>query len=71
MVAYGRSFDRDGMLIGLRAASSLRMLRLYLFQAALLLTVLVGAYLRWILLSNRKASCRPLRDRAEMACDTA
>ena len=45
MVAYGRSFDRDGMLIGLRRVF-LRMLRLYLFQAALLLTVLVGAYLR-------------------------
>jgi hypothetical protein len=42
MVAYGSSFDRDGMLIGLRRVF-LRVLRLYLFQAALLLTVLVGA----------------------------
>jgi hypothetical protein len=45
MAAYGGSFDRDGVLIGLRRVF-LRVLRLYLFQAALLLVVFVGAWLR-------------------------
>ncbi len=41
MVAYGGSFDRDGVLIGLRRVF-LRCVRLYLFQAALLLVVFAG-----------------------------
>jgi hypothetical protein len=45
MVAYGGSFDRDGVLIGLRRVS-LRVVRLYLCQAVLLLVVLVGGWLR-------------------------
>jgi hypothetical protein len=42
MVAYGGSFDRDGVMIALRRVF-LRCARLYLFQAALLLVVLAGA----------------------------
>ena len=47
MVAYGGSFDRDGVAVGLRRVL-LRCLRIYLFQAMLLLMVLVlvGAWLR-------------------------
>jgi hypothetical protein len=47
MVAYGGSFARDGVLTGLRRVL-LRCLRIYLFQALLLLAVLVvvGAWLR-------------------------
>ncbi len=41
MVAYGRSFARHGVLIGLRRVF-LRCVRLYMFQAALLLVVLAG-----------------------------
>src|SRR5580700_8273524 len=41
MVAYGGSFARDGVKIGLRRVL-LRCLRLYVFQAILLLLVLVG-----------------------------
>ena len=41
MIAYGASFDRDGVLIGLRCVF-LRCVRLYVFQAALLLAVLAG-----------------------------
>jgi len=44
MVAYGGSFDRDGALVGLRRVV-LRLVRLYLFQAVLLLVVLAGAWL--------------------------
>ena len=44
MVAYGGSFDRDGVLIGLRRVFS-RVMRLYMFQAVLLVVVLVGAWL--------------------------
>jgi hypothetical protein len=40
MVAYGSAFDRDGVLVGLRRVY-LRCLRIYLFQAMLLLVVLV------------------------------
>jgi hypothetical protein len=40
MVAYGGSFDRDGLAVGLRRVL-LRCLRIYLFQAILLLVVLV------------------------------
>ncbi len=45
MVAYGGSFDRDGLAVGLRRVL-LRCLRIYLFQAILLLVVLfmVGAW---------------------------
>jgi hypothetical protein len=42
MVAYGGSFDRDGVLIGLRRVF-LRLVRLYLFQAVLVLVVFAGA----------------------------
>ena len=45
MVAYGGSFDRNGVVIGLRRVF-LRVVRLYLFQAVLLLVVLVGGWLR-------------------------
>ncbi len=38
MVAYGRTFDRDGILVGLRRLF-MRVVRLYLFQATLLLVV--------------------------------
>jgi len=41
MVAYGGSFDRNGVLHGLRRVL-MRCLRLYLFQALLLAAVLVG-----------------------------
>jgi hypothetical protein len=48
MVAYGGSFDRDGVWIGLRRVV-LRLLRIYLFQVILLLAVviLVGAWLHY------------------------
>jgi len=48
MVAYGGSFARDGVWIGLRRVV-LRLLRIYLFQVILLLAVviLVGAWLRY------------------------
>jgi hypothetical protein len=48
MVAYGGSFAREGVLLGLRRVL-LRCLRLYLFQAVLLLAVLVvvSAWLRY------------------------
>jgi hypothetical protein len=48
MVAYGGSFARDGVLTGLRRVL-LRCLRLYLFQAILLLTVVVvvGGWIRY------------------------
>ncbi len=48
MVAYGGSFAREGVLFGLRRVL-LRCLRLYLFQALLLLAVLVvvSAWLRY------------------------
>lgn len=42
MAAYGRSFSRDGIMPGLRRVL-LRCLHLYLFQALLLVTVLVVA----------------------------
>ena len=42
MVAYGGSFDRDGLAVGLRRVL-LRCLRIYLVQALLLLTALVLA----------------------------
>jgi hypothetical protein len=42
MVAYGGSFDRDGLRTGLRRVF-LRCMRLYVFQVILLLTVLVVA----------------------------
>ncbi len=47
MVAYGGSFARDGMVVGLRRVV-MRLLRLYLFQAVLLLAVvcLVGTWIR-------------------------
>jgi hypothetical protein len=47
MMAYGGSFARDGVVSGLRRVL-LRCLHLYLFQALLLLTVLIvaGAWLR-------------------------
>jgi hypothetical protein len=41
MMAYGGSFARDGAAVGLRKVL-LRVLRLYAFQAALLLVVLMG-----------------------------
>jgi hypothetical protein len=41
MVAYGGSFAREGVWVGLRRVL-LRVVRLYVFQAALLLAVLVG-----------------------------
>jgi hypothetical protein len=41
MVAYGGSFDRDGLTTGLRRVF-FRCVRLYVFQAILLLTVLIG-----------------------------
>jgi hypothetical protein len=46
MVAYGGSFARDGVLTGLRRVL-LRLLRIYVFQAALLVAVVVvvGAWL--------------------------
>src|SRR5271165_1087859 len=48
MVAYGGSFDRDGLAVGLRRVL-LRCLRIYMFQAALLLVVLVmvGAWFEY------------------------
>src|ERR1700712_3597053 len=48
MLAYGGCFARDGVLIGIRRVA-LRCLRLYLFQVALLLEVLVivGGWL-WV-----------------------
>jgi len=48
MVAYGGSFDRDGAVVGLRRVL-LRCVRLYVFQALLLLVVLalVGAWFRY------------------------
>jgi hypothetical protein len=48
MVAYGGAFARDGVLTGLRKVL-LRLLRIYLFQALLLLSVvvLVGTWLRY------------------------
>ena len=46
MAAYGGSFHRDGALIGLRRVF-LRLVRLYLFQAVLLLVVLVGGWLHY------------------------
>ena len=47
MVAYGGSFDREGLTMGLRRVF-LRCVRLYVFQAILLLTVLlvVGSWMR-------------------------
>jgi hypothetical protein len=47
MVAYGGSFARDGMVVGLRRVL-LRCLRLYVFQAALLLAVVfvIGTWIR-------------------------
>ena len=48
MIAYGGSFDRDGAVAGLRRVL-LRCVRLYVFQALLLLVVLalVGAWFRY------------------------
>jgi hypothetical protein len=48
MVAYGGSFARDGVLTGLRRVL-LRVLRIYLFQALLLLALVavVGGWLRY------------------------
>ena len=48
MVAYGGSFAREGVLLGLRRVF-LRCLRLYLFQAVMMLAVLVvvSAWLRY------------------------
>src|ERR1700722_1349117 len=40
MVAYGGSFDRDGLVVGLRRVL-LRCLRLYLFQVLLLVAVVI------------------------------
>ena len=47
MVAYGGSFDRDGVTTGLRRVF-MRCLRLYIYQAILLLAVLivVGSWIR-------------------------
>ncbi len=50
MIAYGGAFARDGVLTGLRRVL-LRCLHLYLFQAILLITVLVVAG-EWIALSG-------------------
>jgi hypothetical protein len=48
MVAYGGSFARDGVVVGLRRVLA-RCVRLYLFQALLLLAVLIiiGAWIRY------------------------
>jgi hypothetical protein len=48
MVAYGGSFARDGVMTGLRRVL-LRLLRLYLFQAILLLAVVgvIGGWIRY------------------------
>ena len=44
MIAYGGTFDRDGILVGLRRVF-LRLVRLYLFQAVLLLVAFAVAWL--------------------------
>ena len=47
MIAYGGTFARDGVVVGLRRVL-LRVLRLYMFQAVLLLAVVIviGAWIR-------------------------
>jgi hypothetical protein len=55
MIAYGGSFDRDGVLTGLRRVL-LRLVRLYLYQAVLLLVVLAGALLHDLAIEPQEAA---------------